>query len=170
MGDSRPPCPVICSFCSFFAALRSHAAAWRRSNDCSHRRKRRDHRPDEIHLAKKRRSSRWGCLLEGNVRLSLPGQGPSDPLRGEQLTPGTILDTGSGKVLLLLSDGSEVLLRPHTRLQLQQPSLADPSYFQLLLGRIRALVNKRTGGAIPFELGTPSAVIHSSRHALRRRS
>jgi hypothetical protein len=29
----------------------------------------------------------------------------------------------------------------------------------LLLGRIRALINKRTGGAVPFELGTPSAVI-----------
>jgi hypothetical protein len=37
--------------------------------------------------------------------------------------------------------------------------LTDPSYFQLLLGRIRALINKRTGGAAPFELGTPSAVI-----------
>ena len=42
---------------------------------------------------------------------------------------------------------------------MQQPSLTDPSYLQLLLGRIRALINKRTGGAVPFELGTPSAVI-----------
>src|SRR6266851_2717660 len=94
-----------------------------------------------------------------NIRLNLPGQSPSNPLRGEQLPPGTILDTGSGRLLLRLSDGSEVLVRAHTRLQLQQPSLTDPSYFQLLLGRIRALINKRTGGAVPFELGTPSAVI-----------
>lgn len=96
---------------------------------------------------------------KGNVRLNLPGQAASNPLRGEQLPPGTILDTGSGKLLLRLSDGSEVLVRSHTRLQLQQPSLTDPTYFQLLLGRIRALINKRTGGAVPFELGTPSAVI-----------
>src|ERR1700730_8989729 len=96
---------------------------------------------------------------KGNIRLSLPGQLPSNPLRGEQLPPGTILDTGSGKLLLRLSDGSEVMVRAHTRLQVQQPSLTDPSYFQLLLGRIRALINKRTGGAVPFELGTPSAVI-----------
>src|SRR6266851_1087461 len=96
---------------------------------------------------------------KGNIRLNLPGQSPSNPLRGEQLPPGTILDTGSGRLLLRLSDGSEVLVRAHTRLQLQQPSLTDPSYFQLLLGRIRALINKRTGGAVPFELGTPSAVI-----------
>src|SRR5216684_2623807 len=96
---------------------------------------------------------------KGNIRLSLPGQLPSNPLRGEQLPPGTILDTGSGRLLLRLSDGSQVIVRAHTRLQVQQPSLTDPSYFQLLLGRIRALINKRTGGAVPFELGTPSAVI-----------
>ena len=96
---------------------------------------------------------------KGNIHLSLPGQLSSNPLRGEQLPPGTILDTGSGKLLLRLNDGSEVIVRSHTRLQLQQPTLADPSYFQLLLGRIRALINKRTGGAAPFELGTPSAVI-----------
>jgi len=96
---------------------------------------------------------------KGNIHLSLPGQLSSNPLRGEQLPPGTILDTGSGKLLLRLNDGSEVIVRSHTRLQLQQPTLADPSYFQLLLGRIRALINKQTGGAAPFELGTPSAVI-----------
>ena len=96
---------------------------------------------------------------KGDIRLSLPGQLPSNPLRGEQLPPGTILDTGSGRLLLRLSDGSEVIVRAHTKLQVQQPSLTDPSYFQLLLGRIRALINKRTGGAVPFELGTPSAVI-----------
>jgi hypothetical protein len=96
---------------------------------------------------------------KGDVRLSLPGQSPSNPLRGEQLPAGTILDTGSGRLLLRLGDGSELLVRPHSRLQLQQPSLTDPSFLQLLLGRIRALVNKRTGGTVPFELGTPSAVI-----------
>jgi hypothetical protein len=96
---------------------------------------------------------------KGNIRLNLPGQLPSNPMRGEQLPPGTILDTGSGRLLLRLSDGSELMVRAHTRLQVQQPSLTDPSYFQLLLGRIRALITKRTGGAVPFELGTPSAVI-----------
>src|SRR3981081_1525314 len=84
---------------------------------------------------------------KGNIRLSLPGQLPSNPLRGEQLPPGTILDTGSGKLLLRLSDGSEVMVRAHTRLQVQQPSLTDPSYFQLLLGRIRALIWATRGSA-----------------------
>src|SRR6266705_781917 len=96
---------------------------------------------------------------KGNVRLSLPDQSPTNPLRGEQLPPGAIVETGSGRLLLRLSDGSEVMLRAHTRLRVQEPSLTDPSYFQLLLGRIRALIYKRTGGTMPFELGTPSAVI-----------
>jgi len=96
---------------------------------------------------------------KGDVHLSLPGQSASNPLRGEQLPAGTILDTGSGRLLLRLADGSEVLVRSRTRLRLQQPSLTDPSYLQLLLGRIRALINKRTGGTGPFELGTPGAVI-----------
>jgi hypothetical protein len=96
---------------------------------------------------------------KGNVRLILPDHAPSNPLRGEQLPVGTVLDTGSGILLLRLNDGSQVLVRPHSRLQLQQPSLTDPSYLQLLLGRIRALIDRRTGGTVPFELGTPSAVI-----------
>src|SRR5260370_6407838 len=51
---------------------------------------------------------------KGNIRLNLPGQAPSNPLRGEQLPPGTILDTGSGRLLLRLSDGSEVIVLAHT--------------------------------------------------------
>jgi len=62
-------------------------------------------------------------------------------------------------MLLRLQDESEVLLRPHTRLLLKQPGPGDWNYFELLLGRIRTHVMKRTGGAPPFQLGTPSAVI-----------
>lgn len=96
---------------------------------------------------------------KGNVLLSLPGQSLSSPTRGEMLPPGTLLETGKGRLLLQLVDGSQVLVRAHTRLMMQQPAPANRSYFQLLLGRIRAFINRRTGGAAPFELGTSSAVI-----------
>jgi len=99
--------------------------------------------------------SQW----KGNIHLNLPGQAPSAPSLGETLPAGTVLDTGGGRLLLQLADGSQVLVRAHTRLTLQQPTPTDRSYFQLLLGRIRAIITKRTGGALPFELGTPSAVI-----------
>jgi hypothetical protein len=99
--------------------------------------------------------SQW----KGNIHLSLPGQPPSVPTVGETLPAGTVLETGGGRLLLQLADGSQVLVRAHTRLTVHQPTPADRGYFQLLLGRIRAVITKRTGGAPPFELGTPSAVI-----------
>jgi hypothetical protein len=99
--------------------------------------------------------SQW----RGNIRLNLPGQPSSTPTLGETLPPGTVLETGGGRLLLQLTDGSQVLIRANTRLMVQQPTPTDRGYFQLLLGRIRAVINKRTGGAPPFELGTPSAVI-----------
>lgn len=96
---------------------------------------------------------------KGTIHVSLPGQSASAPVRGELLPPGAVLDTEGGRLLLQLADGSQVLVRPHTRLTVQQPAPTDRGYFQLLLGSIRALITKRTGGAAPFELGTPSAVI-----------
>jgi hypothetical protein len=62
-------------------------------------------------------------------------------------------------LLLRLEDETEILVRPHTRLLLKGPAPGDWNYFELLLGRIRTHVMKRTGGAPPFQLGTPSAVI-----------
>jgi hypothetical protein len=99
--------------------------------------------------------SQW----KGNIHLNLPGEPSSTPTVGETLPPGTVLETGGGRLLLQLADGSQVLIRAHTRLMMQQPTFTDRGYFQLLLGRIRAAISKRTGGAPPFELGTPSAVI-----------
>jgi len=96
---------------------------------------------------------------KGKIHLNLPGEAQSTPVIGETLPPGTVLETGGGRLLLQLTDGSQVLIRAHTRLTVQQPSPTDRGYFQLLLGRIRAIITKRTGGAPPFELGTPGAVI-----------
>jgi len=96
---------------------------------------------------------------KGKIHLEVPGQPAAAPTRGQLLPPGTVLETGGGSLLLRLEDGSQVLVRAHTRLLVQQPTPTERGYFQLLLGRIRAAISKRTGGAPPFELGTPSAVI-----------
>jgi len=95
----------------------------------------------------------------GRVRLQLPSGSFSPPTRGQTLPAGTVLDTGDGIVVLLLEDESQVLLRPGTRVLLKEPSAHDWNYLELLLGRVRAHIKKRTGGAPPFQLGTPSAVI-----------
>jgi hypothetical protein len=96
---------------------------------------------------------------KGKVQLQLPGQTMSSPRHGEALPTGTLIDTNDGRLLLRLTDGSQVLVRAHTRLMLKQISAGDWNYLQLLLGRILAHVSKRTGGAPPFQLGTPTAVI-----------
>jgi len=95
----------------------------------------------------------------GRVQLQLPGASLSAPTRGESLPAGTEVDTHEGLIVLVLEDESEVLLRPQTRVVLNQPGAGNWNYLQLLLGHIRASVRKRTGGAPPFQLGRPSAVI-----------
>ena len=95
----------------------------------------------------------------GKVQLQIPGRQPSAPARGQTLPPGTLLDTGDGRLVLRLDDESQILVGPHTRLLFNDPPARDWRYWQLLLGRIRARIKKHTGGAPAFQLGTPTAVI-----------
>ncbi|HVH88388.1 MAG TPA: FecR family protein [Terriglobales bacterium] len=97
--------------------------------------------------------------FQGKVVVQLPAQAVSGPARGEILPPGTMISTDAGRVLLRIQDGSDVLIRPHTRVVLNQPAVNDFRYIQLLLGRIRAEIQKRIGGTPSFQIGTPSAVI-----------
>jgi len=99
--------------------------------------------------------SDWG----GKVLVQLPGRALRTPSRGQTLPPGTLLDSGDGELLLRLEDESEILVRSHTRIVLKQPERGNWDYLQVLVGRIRAQIRHRTGGAPPFQLGTPSAVI-----------
>jgi ferric-dicitrate binding protein FerR (iron transport regulator) len=76
------------------------------------------------------------------------------------LPEGTLLDTREGQLLLVLRvDESEVLVQPHTRLILRAPQQGNWDTLQIILGRVRAYIRKRTGGAAPFQMGTPSAII-----------
>lgn len=95
----------------------------------------------------------------GKISLRLPGKQYSGPARGERLPIGTLLDTHEGMLVLTLEDESQILVRPHTRLILKQPGSGNWDYLEILFGRIRAYITKRTGGAPPFQLGTPSAVV-----------
>lgn len=97
--------------------------------------------------------------FKGKVELKAQTQGLISPSRGLSLPAGTLVSTEDGKLLLHLTDGSEVLLGPHTRLMLTQPVSGDWKYLQLIIGRIRAEVRKRLGGTPSFQIGTPSAVI-----------
>ena len=97
---------------------------------------------------------------KGEVHVQLPGTGLSAPKRGQVLTAGTVVETGNGRLMLVLrADETEILVQPHTRLILTEPTPGSWNSLGILIGRIRAYIRKRTGGAPPFQMGTPSAVI-----------
>ena len=96
----------------------------------------------------------------GPVQVQVPGGSAAHPARGQVLPEGTVLETREGQMVLVLrSDESEILIQPHTRLILQAPQPGNWDTLQIILGKVRAYIRKRTGGAPPFQMGTPSAVI-----------
>jgi hypothetical protein len=97
--------------------------------------------------------------FKGKVGIQLPAQALSLPTRGQVLPPETTVSTEEGRLLLKLGDGSDILVRPHTKLVLKQPETSGWKYFQMMIGRIRTSIQKRLGGAPAFQIGTPSAVI-----------
>ncbi|HET9838256.1 MAG TPA: FecR family protein [Candidatus Angelobacter sp.] len=97
--------------------------------------------------------------FKGKVSVQLPAQAFSAPVRGELLPPDTTVSTDEGRLLLKLADGSDVLVRPHTKLVLKQPETSGWKYIQMTVGRIRTNIQKRMGGKPGFQIGTPSAVI-----------
>jgi hypothetical protein len=97
--------------------------------------------------------------FKGKVSIQLPAQAFTMPIRGEVLPPDTTVSTDDGRLLLKLSDGSDILVRPHTKLVLKQPESNGWKYFQMLIGRVRTSIQKRMGGSPAFQIGTPSAVI-----------
>jgi FecR protein len=97
---------------------------------------------------------------KGDVHVQLPGTSMSRPTRGQVLPVNTLLDTGDGRLVLVLrTDESEIIVQPHTRLVVKEPAPGNWDTLEILLGRVHAYIRKRTGGAPPFQMGTPSAVI-----------
>jgi hypothetical protein len=97
---------------------------------------------------------------KGDVHVQLPGTSLVHPQRGQVLPAGTMVETGNGRLLLVLrTDESEILIQPHTRLVVKEPASGMWNTLDITLGRIRAYIRKRTGGTPPFQMGTPSAVI-----------
>jgi hypothetical protein len=96
----------------------------------------------------------------GEVRLQLPGAAQAKPQRGEMIPAGTIIETGRGSLLVVLrADESEILVQPHTHLVVKEPATGSWNALDIVFGRVRAYIRKRTGGAPPFQMATPSAVI-----------
>ena len=97
--------------------------------------------------------------LKGEVALHTPDGSALVAQKGQTLAADTTIETKTGSVLLNLADGSQVLIKPHTRTQLQAPEKAKGNFLQLFLGNVVAKVQKRLGIEPSFRMGTPTAVI-----------
>src|SRR5690242_18796884 len=76
--------------------------------------------------------------FKGKVSIQLPSHAFASPSRGLVLPAETMISTeGGGRMLLRLADGSDLLVRPETRLLLKQPEAGAWRYVQMLVGRVR---------------------------------
>jgi hypothetical protein len=79
--------------------------------------------------------------------------------RGQVLAPESRIETEKGSVLLNLQDGSQVLVKDHSRIVLKAPNQDKGYYLELLIGKIVNKIQKRLGTNPSFRMGTPTAVI-----------
>lgn len=97
--------------------------------------------------------------FKGEVSIQ-SSQGVSASLqKGLIVEAESTIETGKGRILLNLQDGSQVLIKDHSRVVLRNPEQEKHFYLELLIGKIVAKVQKRLGNTPSFRMGTPTAVI-----------
>lgn len=97
--------------------------------------------------------------VKGNVSVTPPQGAAAMAQQGMVLPAETAIDTGKGSIILLLADGSQVLVKSKTRVVIKSPEAGQGHFLEMLIGEIVAKVKKRLGESPPFRMGTPSAVI-----------
>lgn len=97
-----------------------------------------------------------GAILYGG------GVTPSALRKGDTLQPGDVIDTrGSGRVVIALGDGSQVVIFPGSRVQLKNYQ-AGGSWRDLLMvtvGRVRATISHQLKRPNPYRVYSPVASI-----------
>src|SRR6266540_1063143 len=82
--------------------------------------------------------------------------------RGDSLNPGDEIDTrGGGRVVIELTDGSVVVVKPNSRIVMSDyraaPSLRE--MFRILVGRVRVKIAHYGGKPNPYSVNSPTASI-----------
>jgi hypothetical protein len=91
-------------------------------------------------------------------------QGPSSssPLtKGTNLKMGDVIETVGGRVVLALSDGSQVIIYERSRVELRdfRPGHTPAELLEVFVGRIRAVINHQGKRPSPYRLYSPVASI-----------
>jgi ferric-dicitrate binding protein FerR (iron transport regulator) len=97
--------------------------------------------------------------LKGEVSLHSPQGAGLTAQRGLLLAPESVIETAKGSIMLDLQDGSQVLVKSHSRVVLKSPNEGKGFSLELFLGKIAAKVQKRLSNTPSFRMGTPTAVI-----------
>jgi hypothetical protein len=97
--------------------------------------------------------------VKGEVVLRGPQGEALAAQRGLVLAAETSIETQKGNLLLELQDGSQVLVKPHSRVVLKAPNQDKGFYFELLIGKVVNKIQKRLGNTPSFRMGTPTAVV-----------
>jgi hypothetical protein len=97
--------------------------------------------------------------IKGEVVLHGPQGETLTGSRGTVLSADSTIETAKGSILLALQDGSQVLVKPHSRVVLKAPEQSQGLSLQLLIGKVFNKITKRLGNTPSFRMGTPTAVI-----------
>lgn len=97
--------------------------------------------------------------VKGDVLVRPPQGAAVAAQRGQVVIPESVIEIGKGSAVLTLQDGSQVLVKGHSRVVVKSPSSETGTFLELLIGKLVAQVQKRLGNAPSFKMGTPSAVI-----------
>ena len=97
--------------------------------------------------------------VKGDVVIHSPQGGIIRSQRGQLLSAETNIETRKGSLLLVLQDGSQVLVEQYSSVVLKVPDQSGGKYLQQLFGKVLAKIQKRLGVTPSFRMGTPSAVI-----------
>ena len=100
--------------------------------------------------------------VKGSATLSGNGRKSTRLVRGTRLVPGDEIDTrGGGSVVIDLTDGSQVIVLPNSRVVLGSYKNAGSlrELLQITLGRIRVKINKFKGKPNPYRIKSPTASI-----------
>jgi len=97
--------------------------------------------------------------LNGKVTLRSPQGESISPTRGITLLPESSIETTKGSAVLVLEDGSQILIKQNSRVVLKSHEASTGFYLQQWLGKIIVKAQKRLGNTPSFRMGTPTAVI-----------
>jgi hypothetical protein len=101
--------------------------------------------------------------LSGNVQLfSSSHSGNITPVPKYRLEPGDEIVTGdNGRVVILLTDGSQVIVFPKSRVKLKEFRSANSAreLLDILVGRVRVTIRHAGSSPNPYRLNSPAASI-----------